>query len=169
MSQKGHNTKTELAKQYEALTEESLLAAFSGHCGICKGDNQFNCTQKCGATLMMACGGISEVSQYVKDFRLILWQPPKDQNGTTQDHNRTTHTLSVRDRRNVLLISELFSMQSSIGEFSFTVGINKVDRSILLLDIIIAALTFNFRRRYLFARIFTENAQDLILRQSTHL
>ena len=116
----GHNTKTELEKQYEALSETSLLAVFSGHCVICKGAyNQFTCGQKCGTTLMMACEGIPEAIKYLKDFRSFLWLPPKGQ-------NEIVHTLSVRDRRNVLLISELFCMQNSISEVLFTVGINRV-------------------------------------------
>ena len=69
----------------------------------------------------MNCGSIPEAMQYVKDFRSWLW-------AISKDDNENLHTMSVRDKRNVLLINELFSMQNKNGELSFTIGKNKVDQ-----------------------------------------
>ena len=121
MSQKGHNDKTELEKRHAALTNESIMSVFHKSCVTCKADSQYSCGLKCGTIMSMNCGSIPEAMQYVEDFRSWLW-------AISKDDNENLHTMSVRDKRNVLLINELFSMQNKNGELSFTIGKNKVDQ-----------------------------------------
>ena len=71
---------------------------------------------------MMNCGGIPDAMQYVRDFRSWLWAI------SNKGGNEPVHSMSVRDKRNVLLLNDLFSMQNISGDFSFTIGKNKVDQ-----------------------------------------
>ena len=123
MSYKGHNIKTELEKQHSALTDDSIMIVFQKTCCItCKADSQYSCGLKCGTIVMMNCGGIPDAMQYVRDFRSWLWAI------SNKGGNEPVHSMSVRDKRNVLLLNDLFSMQNISGDFSFTIGKNKVDQ-----------------------------------------
>ena len=110
------NCKNEIDKQIIATDDTEIMKIFISNCAESR--SSFKCDKLCGSNL--ADGNIPEAVQQVSDFRNYLWVPNTE--------NVNYEVVSIRDHRTALLISDLFKMKDSNGNFDFRIGYHQVSK-----------------------------------------